>query len=289
MHPSLTSSLQVNDYRGSYFNMLTLFYSLVILVALWSLALNFRYFRRLVNGLNQYNRTLSLEGCNPSRKALTPKYMFESTLEWMVINRIPLRALSWSELLEIIDGWVIIGSLGNFCQVVGSTYLLFTHRPTIIVGLGCITAWIVLFKFLRRYQKMVLLNKVLSMSMPQIIIFMGEFIPMFLAFTIYGNTVFWKVELFSTIRKTIATQMCLLVGDSIDLITLSIAEYHGTFIAILYVFGFVLLFMQSIHNMLTGLIKEKFILYKIELSKKNLKERGLQHMRSIVEIKTSVE
>lgn len=40
---------------------------------------------------------------------------------------------------------------------------------------------------------MVLLNKVLSMSMPQILIFMGEFIPMFLAFTIFGNTVFWRV------------------------------------------------------------------------------------------------
>jgi|JI6StandDraft_1071083.scaffolds.fasta_scaffold08292_3 hypothetical protein len=123
-------------------------------------------------------------------------------------------------MLEIIDIWVLVGSLGNLCQVVGSIFLLSTQRPTIIIGLGCITAWIVLFKFLRRYQKMVLLNKVLSMSLPQIFIFMGEFIPAFLAFTIFGSTVFWKVELFSTVRKTIATQMCLLVGDSIDMITL---------------------------------------------------------------------
>lgn len=65
--------------------------------------------------------------------------------------------------------------------------------------------------------------------------------------------------------------MCLLVGDSIDLITLSIATHHGYLMAILYVFGFVLLFMQSIHNMLTGLIKENFILHKVEMSKKDLK------------------
>lgn len=110
-----------------------------------------------------------------------------------MVNKIPLRALSWGELLEIIDIWVVIGSLGNLCQAFGSIYLLLTHRPTILVGFGCIIAWIVLFKFLRRYQKMVLLNKVLSMSMPQILIFMGEFTPAFMAFTIFGNTVFWKV------------------------------------------------------------------------------------------------
>ena len=127
------------------------------------------------------------------------------------------------------------------------------------------------------------------MGMPQIIIFLGEFIPMFMAFTIFGSTVFWKVELFSTVRKTIATQMCLLVGDSIDMITLEIAKHHGSLMAILYVFGFVLLFMQAIHNMLTGLIKEKFLIYKVEISKKELKQQGLDNMRSISEIKTFVE
>lgn len=255
MHPSETAKLDIEDERGRYFVLLTIFYAVVALMASWSLFLNYRYFRRLVNGLNQYNRTLSLEGCNRDRRALTPKYMFETTLEWAVANKIPLRALSWGELLEIIDVWMVVGSLGNLCQVVGSIYLLFTHRPTIIVGLGCIIAWIVLFKFLRRYQKMVLLNKVLSMSLPQILVFMGEFIPMFVAFTVFGSTVFWKVELFSTVRKTLATQMCLLLGDSVDLITLSIAEYHGYPLAIAYVFVFVLMFMQAIHNMLTGLIK----------------------------------
>lgn len=75
--------------------------------------------------------------------------------------------------------------------------------------------------------------------------------------------------------------MCLLVGDSIDLITLSISQHYGSLMAIFYVFGFVLLFMQSIHNMLTGLIKEKFILYKIETSKKEMKEKGIENMRSM--------
>jgi hypothetical protein len=59
--------------------------------------------------------------------------------------------------------------------------------------------------------------------------------------------------------------------------------------AIFYVFGFVLLFMQAIHNMLTGLIKEKFLMYKVEISKKELKKQGLEHMRSIIELRTPAE
>lgn len=47
--------------------------------------------------------------------------------------------------------------------------------------------------------------------------------------------------------------------------------------------------MQAIHNMLTGLIKEKFVLYKIQLAKKDLKSRGLHHLKSLSEIKMGVE
>lgn len=95
MHPSVASQVAIEDTRGSYYKLLTMFYVLVVLVATWSILLNYRYFRRMVNGLNHYNRAISLEGCNIDRKALVPKYMFETTLEWMVMNKIPLRALSW--------------------------------------------------------------------------------------------------------------------------------------------------------------------------------------------------
>ncbi len=217
------------------------------------MVLNYRYFRRVVSGLSEYSRTLNLEG--PRTREITPKYMFNSTLEWVITNKIPLRALSLDELLDIIDVWIVFSTIGNLCQVLGSTYLIATHRSSLLVGMGCIISWMVLFKFLRTYDKMVLLNRVLSMSFPRILVFMGEFIPSFLAFSMFGTTVFWKVELFSTLRKTIATQMCLLLGDSVNMITRAIAEYHGYPLAIFYVFTFVLTFMQAIHNMLTGLIK----------------------------------
>lgn len=262
MRPSSNSRLDIDDQRGSYFHILTAFYISVLIIATWSLFLNVFYFRRIVNGLNQYNRTLSLEGQSPNQE-IVPKYMFNSTLEWAVTNKIPLRALTWTEVFEIVDVWVVLGSFGHICQMIGSIYLVFTHQPTMIVGIGCIIAWMVLYKYIRHYERMILLNQILGKSLPQIIIFMGEFIPMFFSFTIFGYTVFWKVELFSSVRKTITTQMCLLVGDSVGMITDSIAEYHNRMAAIAYVFGFVLLFMQGIHNMLTGLIKENFLLYKV--------------------------
>ena len=49
------------------------------------------------------------------------------------------------------------------------------------------------------------------------------------------------------------------------MITRAITEKNSTFLAILYIFSYVLLFMHAIHNTLTSLIKEFFLLKKIEL------------------------
>lgn len=173
MHPSYNSKLMIENERGAYFKLLTGFYVLVVVIAVWSLILNYRYFRRLVNGLNEYSRNIHIEGCNAARTEITPKYMYRTILEWAVANRIPMRALSWGETLEIVDVWMIIGTFGNLFQMLGSTYLIFTHKSSIMVGMGCIISWMVIFKFLRNYEKMVLLNQVLSMSLPRIMVFMG--------------------------------------------------------------------------------------------------------------------
>lgn len=54
-----------------------------------------------------------------------------------------------------------------------------------------------------------------------------------------------------------------MMGDSIEEITRAITEKNSTALAVAYIFSFVLLFMHAIHNTLTSLIKEFFLLKKI--------------------------
>lgn len=58
-----------------------------------------------------------------------------------------------------------------------------------------------------------------------------------------------------------------MMGDSIQMITVAMAEKNSMSMSIVYIFTFVLMFMHAIHNTLTSLIKEAFILKKIQLIK----------------------
>jgi len=59
----------------------------------------------------------------------------------------------------------------------------------------------------------------------------------------------------------------MLAGDSIDMITMAVADKYSRTLAMIYVFSYVIIFMHAIHNTLTSIIKEYFILRKIELIK----------------------
>ena len=70
------------------------------------------------------------------------------------------------------------------------------------------------------------------------------------------------------------------------MITLSIIEKDSTIMAIVYIFTFVLMFMHAIHNTLTSLIKEFFIIKKIELVNEEKKKNQETDYLYIEEIKT---
>ncbi len=65
-----------------------------------------------------------------------------------------------------------------------------------------------------------------------------------------------------------------MAGDSIDMITQSICEKNSTVLAIIYIFSYIILFMHAIHNTLTSLIKEYFILKKLELIEEEKQKKG---------------
>jgi len=64
---------------------------------------------------------------------------------------------------------------------------------------------------------------------------------------------------------TVTTLAAMMAGDSIDMFTTSITLKYSSILAISYIFSYILLFMHAIHNTLTSIIKEFFIIQKIQL------------------------
>lgn len=80
-----------------------------------------------------------------------------------------------------------------------------------------------------------------------------------------------------------------MLGDSIQLITSTICEQYSTTAAALYTFSYVILFMHAIHNTLTSLIKEYFIMQKIKLIESEKEKQGHCHFVYIQEVPSTTE
>lgn len=94
---------------------------------------------------------------------------------------------------------------------------------------------------------------------------MLSFLIIFLAYCFLGICLFPKVKYFSSMSYTVTTLTSMMAGDSIDMFTTAITLKYPPAVAIAYIFSYILLFMHAIHNTLTSIIKEFFIIQKIEL------------------------
>lgn len=58
-----------------------------------------------------------------------------------------------------------------------------------------------------------------------------------------------------------------MAGDSIDLISSAISLKYNFILANLYIFTYVILFMQTIYNILTSIINDSYLIKKKEIDK----------------------
>lgn len=97
--------------------------------------------------------------------------------------------------------------------------------------------------------------ELIKMSFTRVILFFVEFLPVFLSYALLGVCLFPKVAFFASLADSVTTLVCLMMGDSIEMITNGIIEKNSIILAVIYIFSFVLMFMHAIHNTLTSLIK----------------------------------
>jgi hypothetical protein len=57
-------------------------------------------------------------------------------------------------------------------QILSTIFLVFRSDSTVMIGIACLLSWLVIFQYIKKYKQMVLLNEVLSMSIPKILLSM---------------------------------------------------------------------------------------------------------------------
>lgn len=178
-----------------------------------------------------------------------------------------LQELHYEHYLNLLEFDVIFSIMSNVFEVIAGFYLITGIERERLAGVACLFAWLTVFKFLRTYKKLVLMYELIKLSFVKVSLFFVEFLPVFLSYALLGICLFPKVAFFSSLADSVTTLVSLMMGDSIDMITDAILEKNSLILAIIYIFSFVLMFMHAIHNTLTSLIKEFFIIKKIELVK----------------------
>jgi len=109
------------------------------------------------------------------------------------------------------------------------------------------------------------MHDVIKISIVKIIEFLLSFSILLMSYAFLGMCIFKKVSFFSSMSNTVTTLVSLIAGDSVDMIISAIILKSSTFLAMAYIFSYVILFVYAIHNILTSIIKEFYFLKKIKL------------------------
>jgi len=136
-----------------------------------------------------------------------------------------------------------------------------------MIGVGCLFSWLTIFQLLRNYKRLVIMYTLIKMSTIAVMQFMVSFLIIFMGYTCLGMCLFPKVTYFESMSKGVTTLASMMAGDSIRDITEALDEKANTLLVIIYIFSYIVLFMHAIHNTLISILKEYYILKKIEMLK----------------------
>lgn len=279
------------SYPIEYIVKVRVFYGIVMIMATFSLYLNFISVRTTFKvlyyefGEGNMRDTVLEEGQSLLRREEI-QGIREDVRKWIQANGIAPHEMGYKHYFHLLEFDVIFSVMSNVFEIIAGFYLISGIEKERMAGVACLFSWLTVFKFLRKYKKLVLMYELIKLSISRVTLFFVEFLPVFLSYTLLGICLFPKVSFFSSLADSVTTLVSLMMGDSIEMITAAIIEKNSVLSAIIYIFSFVLMFMHAIHNTLTSLIKEFFILKKIELVKEEKERKKENDYIYIDELKT---
>ena len=218
---AMLNAMTIEKPQANYILVIRGFYLLILLLALLSSYLNYRYIRRTMKVMfyELSKREMSSdEMLNSMVNADDMVEINEAVLKWIKVNKLTLEMLTFKHYFYIIEFDILFSMISNVFTIIGSFFLFIGLEREIIIGISCLTSWMTIFKFLRTQKKLVLMYELIKLSIIKVMFFFVEFLPVFLSYTLLGVCLFPKVSFFSSLAKSVTTLVSLMMGDSIQIV-----------------------------------------------------------------------
>ena len=137
--------------------------------------------------------------------------------------------LTFYDKVKLFSIWSIFTIISNVMQLFGSlqniisVYNIFEADPNnppgngveVLVGVGCMAAWIGLIRYMETSKHYSILAKTLNEWMPTILKTLISALPILMGYTFLGLALFWKSNRFSSATGCLTTLYSLMFGDMV--------------------------------------------------------------------------
>ena len=122
----------------------------------------------------------------------------------------------WSLVSIIANVLQLFGSLSNIMSVYSTSDIQETGNGVeLLIGLGCLSAWVGLVRYMETSRNYSILAHTLSRAIPNVLKTLISALPVFLGFAFLGLAVFWQSNRFSSTSGTLMTLYSLMFGDMV--------------------------------------------------------------------------
>ena len=130
-------------------------------------------------------------------------------------------------------------------------------QSELLIGLGCMSAWLGLVRYMETSKEYSILGRTLSLSIPNVMRTLISTLPVLLGYTFLGLALFYKSNRFSSATGCLMTLYALMFGDMVydTFYDLSLTHYLYSQI---YLYSFVFFSICVINSLFISVIEDAY-------------------------------
>lgn len=162
-----------------------------------------------------------------------------------------------SSILQLFGSLQNIINLFNFFEFDQSGGTTSDNSVEILVGLGCMFAWVGLIRYMNTSRNYSILAKTLSRALPNVFKTLISALPILLGYTFLGLALFWQSNRFSSATGCLTTLYALMFGDMVYDTFHDIAQTNYLS-SQLYLYSFVFFSVCVINSLFISVVVDAF-------------------------------
>ena len=180
--------------------------------------------------------------------------------------------LTINDKIKLFSYWSLLSIISNLLQIFGSLTNIMsvynflsidktTGSQELLIGLGCMSAWIGVVRYMETSEQYSILGRTLTFAMPNVMKTLISTLPVLMGYTFLGVALFWKSNRFSSATGCLTTLYALMFGDMVydTFYDLSLTHF---FYSQIYLYSFVFFSICVINSLFISVIEDAYVTAK---------------------------